>query len=264
MLACTDLCAQYRGGPRVLGPLSLACTPARVTAIIGPNGAGKSTLLRALLGTLEPTAGAVTLDSQPLATFTPAQRAARIAYVAQRPTLAAPMDVRRVVELGRHARGPSPAIIDAALEALGLTRDAHRPLGELSTGQQQRVSLARALAQLTTAPASATDDLAGTTLLADEPISAMDPAHALRALALLHNMARRGCAVLIVMHELTLALAHADDAALLSCDGTLAASGAVSDVLTPQRLGPVYGLRFVREGRALTPTLEPEASAVRP
>jgi iron complex transport system ATP-binding protein len=234
-------------------------------AVIGPNGAGKSTLLRALAGTLVPSAGRVTLDGVDLGRLSGAARAARVAYIAQRPSVAVPMDVRRVVELGRHGRAGGLGAIDRAVTALDLDGVVDRPIAELSAGQQQRVSLARALAQLDRggergggdAPDhSGALDLSGTTLLADEPISAMDPAHALRTLELLRGLAARGAGVVVVLHELSLALRFCDHAALLAGDGTLAFAGPIGAAFDPERLRALYGIGFVREGPTISPVLE--------
>jgi iron complex transport system ATP-binding protein len=91
---------------------------------------------------------------------------------------------------------------------------------------------------------SAGHDLAGKALLADEPTSAQDPLHAVRTVGLLRGLAARGAGVIAVMHDLSLALRLGDDAALLACDGQLAAEGPVRDALAPERLRSVFGVEF--------------------
>lgn len=229
--------------------MSLDLPPGTVTAVLGPNGAGKSTLLRLLLGTLTPKAGTVQLGDQELTRVPVWRRAAAVAYIGQRSSLAGPMTVRRVVELGRHAVGVLPGAIERAMERAGVATLADQLFETLSAGQQQRVALARVMAQLE----GGVEPL-GKTLLADEPVSAMDPRHALDALTLLRAMAADGVAVGVVLHDLTLALRFADRALLLDNAGSPVASGAAADVLRPEVLGPAYGVAFeVLSGRAVVP-----------
>jgi iron complex transport system ATP-binding protein len=251
MLSATDLHFAYpRSAGEVVRGVSLTLQPGTVTTVLGPNGAGKSTLLRLLLGTLRPATGRVTLGDREVAAIDPWERASALAYIGQRATLAGPMTVRRVVELGRHAVGSSSAAVDMALVRTGVTELADRSFDTLSAGQQQRVSLARVLAQLTTS----TPGPLGRTLLADEPVSAMDPRHAMEALACFRSLAAEGVAVAVVLHDLTLALRYAHNALLMDQSGRTAAAGPVSEVLRPQVLEPVYGVGFeVVGGRAVVP-----------
>lgn len=258
MLSATGLYFAYPG-PRsdrgdVVRGVSLDLPPGKVTALLGPNGAGKSTLLRLLLGTLTPTAGSVRLGGDDLSRVPVWRRAAAVAYIGQRSSLAGPMTVRRVVELGRHAVGASDRAIERAMERAGVAQAADRLFETLSAGQQQRVALARAMCQLDRGDAVATPSPLGRTLLADEPVSAMDPRHALEALAMLREVAAQGVAVGVVLHDLTLALRYADLAVLLDETGALVASGAAGEVLRPEVLAPAYGVGFeVLGGRAVVP-----------
>lgn len=211
-----------------------------MVVLAGPNGAGKSTLLRVLAGLRPADAGRVTLDDVPLEAMGVSQRAARVAYVSQRPSLATAMSVRQLVTLGRHARPRDEAAVDRALAQLHIEELGARQVQELSVGQQQRASIARALAQL-----DGSEDKR-CVLLADEPVSAMDPAFAIRTLGLLRQLADRGMCVVVVLHDLTLAARFATHAALLACDGVIAASGTTESVLVPQVLTPVFGVGFER------------------
>lgn len=271
-LACENLRFAYsRGGPAVIHDLSARFTPGRLTAIIGANGCGKSTLLRLLLGTLQPQAGRVMLDGTALNTISPALRARRLAYVAQRPALNEAFTARRVVQLSRYAFS-SPIGFDrsasadsdraAVHEALQQTESlelADRPFGELSAGQQQRVSLARALAQLHR-PAAAQPS---GTLLADEPCSAMDPRHEQYAMRVLRSICttdresnstnpgpnRPRVTVVVVLHDLSVVARFCDEVLIMNPRGGFVAHAPVHEALTPAHLREAFqtGFRIVRE-----------------
>ncbi|HYD02254.1 MAG TPA: ATP-binding cassette domain-containing protein [Phycisphaerales bacterium] len=260
MLTASGLHFAYQGrgapgnaGREVVRGVSLELPAGTVTAVLGPNGAGKSTLLRLLLGTLTPASGWVRLGAAPLQSVPVWRRASSVAYIGQRSTLAGPMTVRRVVELGRYAVGASDAAVERGMRRAGVSDLAGAVFDTLSAGQQQRVALARAAAQLD----GPGERPLGRTLLADEPVSAMDPRHALEALALLRSLASEGAAVCVVLHDLTLALRFADAALLLDERGAPAAVGRAADVLRPEVLGPAYGVAFEvlagRGGGAVVP-----------
>lgn len=205
--------------------------PGAITVLVGPNGGGKTTALRLAAGLLAPSVGDVLLDGTRVSALHPADRARRISYVPQRPDVGLPFRVREVVELGRHALGHAPARIGEALAAVGLAALAERPFHELSTGQQQRVSVARALAQHSP----------GGVMLLDEAFSAVDAAECAGLLAVLRARAAAGATVLLATHDLALAAAAADHAWLIR-DGRTAGFGPAGDWLTPARLEPFLGL----------------------
>lgn len=252
-LAAMDISFAYPKGPDVLTRVSCTIEPGAITAILGPNGAGKSTLVRILAGVRTPDHGRVTLDGRDLFAIPARRRAARVALVAQRSTLAFDFDVRRVVELGRHAIGADRNAVDRAMGAMDLSDLAHRPVGSLSVGQQQRVAMARAFAQL--------DGRDDGVLLADEPTSAMDPAHQRNTLERLRALADGGAAIGLVVHDATLAATWCDRALILSGSGQRAAEGPVNAVLTPETLSGVFGIAFasaqVGSLRVLTPDVTP-------
>ncbi|MEM1424606.1 MAG: ABC transporter ATP-binding protein, partial [Planctomycetota bacterium] len=146
-LSCASVHASYPGGVDVLRGVSLELTPG-VWAVVGPNGAGKSTLLRTLAGLHAPSRGAVTLGGDDVHRMSTRLRATRIGYVAQRSSVWAGFDVRTIVAMGRHALPSDESAIDRALDAVGLGDRAHEAYRSLSVGQQQRATIARALAQL--------------------------------------------------------------------------------------------------------------------
>ncbi|MFZ4068884.1 MAG: ABC transporter ATP-binding protein [Caulobacterales bacterium] len=218
------------------------------TALIGPNGAGKTSLLRACLGLIARQSGEVALAGLDPARISPSRRARLCAYLPQKRPLAWPLRVRDVVALGRFAFGAAPgrlsrqdaAAVDRAMAACDLTDLAQRRCDALSGGETARVHIARALAA--EAPL----------LLADEPIAALDPRHALAVLALLRGFADRGGTVLASVHDLDLAGLFADRILVMQA-GAMVADGAPEDVLRADLLAQVFGVSAAPEmidGRA--------------
>ena len=230
-----DVTFGYRRGVRVLRSVSAEIGPG-LTVLLGPNGAGKSTLARLLMGFVRPWKGRAEIDGKPVETLNARERARRVGFVSQRPEVAAAFRVREVVALGRYGVGPDESAVSSALERMELADLARRAFATLSVGQQQRVTIARALAQIDGSPTPA--------LIADEPFSAMDPAHSLRAAGIVSELGRSGASVLLVLHDFTLARRIADRAILLDSEGNAASTGPAAEVLTPRLLERVFGVAF--------------------
>jgi len=242
MLTAQSLTVTVAGGRRtLLSGVDCSLVPGEVVALIGPNGAGKSTLLSALSGLRAPSAGEVLLDGKPLAALSATARARRVAVLSQSSALSFPFRVRDVVALGRwphegtpEARRDSDAIAEA-LARLDLHALAERDYLHLSGGEQQRVHLARVLAQ---AFRARTDD---GVLLLDEPVAALDPRHQHATLRLVTELARTGLAVAVVLHDLALAARYATRLLLLD-GGRLVAAGPPARVLRHARCAEVLGV----------------------
>jgi iron complex transport system ATP-binding protein len=249
----------FRPGPaghEVLRDVSASFASGAVTALIGPNGAGKSTLMRLLLGALVPTRGRVLLGDMDAHRVAPDRRASLAAYVPQRQTLAEPFSTRALVELGRVSMAPSSEAVADAIERMDLADRAEEPFAHLSAGQQQRASIARALAQC--------HGRRGMLVLADEPLSALDPRHALAAIRVLRQLAHEhGHAVVVAMHDLTMAVRFSDHALVLSDHGEVVAAGPARETMTPDVLRSVFDVEFAhltpREGLREGETGRPEA-----
>jgi iron complex transport system ATP-binding protein len=222
----------YRRGTSVIQDVTLSVAPGRLHVLLGPNAAGKSTLMKLMLGMLSPGSGSVTIEGKSVARLPADHRAAWISHVPQRSTVAFAFGVRQVVAMGRYMLKPDEEAIDAAMAWCELDDLADRPFTELSVGQQQRVLLARAIAQ------SAGQ---GRLMLLDEPTSAMDLSHVHRTMALLRRTVDLGLAVVVVLQDLNLAARYADHVFLLQ-DGRLVGDGAWNDVLQPTLLQEVYGV----------------------
>ena len=225
MIELRSLRAGYRSGEVVRG-VSLSFEPGRVTVLCGPNGCGKSTLLKAALGMAERSGGEVYIDGGELATLSRGEIARRAAYMPQdRPVPS--ISVRRMALHGRFPylsyprryRPEDYAAVECALERAGALDIADTPIPELSGGQRQRAYLAMALAQ------------EAQTLLMDEPTAFLDISHQLALMDTAASLAREGRAVVMVLHDLALALRRADRLAVLSA-GELLAEGTPEEICT--------------------------------
>ncbi|MCC6950366.1 MAG: ABC transporter ATP-binding protein [Phycisphaerales bacterium] len=246
MLRAHNLSFTFDGRP-VLSAVDAEFPAGTLTAVIGPNGAGKSTLLRLLAGLLTPASGGVSLGDEAIPSIPPFRRARQLAYMPQRSEVAFPFSAREVVALGRFASEHSPAdTIAAALAIADVSDRADDCFGVLSAGQQQRVTLARALAQLGVGEAAGTlsTHSAARALLADEPVAALDPIHVAGTLSLLRRLARAGLSVVVVVHDLSLVLEYCDLVLALDGAGRVAGKGDPRRTLTPELLRAVFGTTF--------------------
>jgi len=240
MLELRGLQVAYGRRTVIPGLSASALAAGTITALLGPNGSGKSTLLKAVAGLVRPRGGQVLLDGADLVRAGFRQRARQVAYLPQ----ALPADVHlsvlesvlaaaRATPLdGAGAHGETDAQgVQALLDRLGIGHLAMRHLDSLSGGQKQLAGLAQALVRRPRL------------LLLDEPLSALDLSHQFHVMDLLRQETRsRGLVTLIVLHDLNIALRHADHCLMLR-DGRLAADGPVAQVVTAGALAAVYGVQ---------------------
>ena len=239
------LCAQAIGltaqGQPLLQGVDLHLLPGQVGAILGPNGAGKSTLLGVLSGLKAPHHGRVWIDARPLTRAQLPALARRRAVLPQDTQVAFDFSAREVVELGRYPHRLQPSADESTIveQAMALTHTSHlaqRRMAWLSGGERLRVQLARVLAQIWEAPA----DGSSRWLLLDEPTAALDLQHQHTVLATVRDWAhRQGVGVLMVLHDLNLALRYTDRVWVIQ-DGRLRASGSTSTVLDPALVSDVW------------------------
>jgi iron complex transport system ATP-binding protein len=234
MIAAENV-AVTRGGRKILDSVSLSARAGEFIAVIGPNGAGKSTLLSVLAGLLKPDAGTVTLDGTALAQIPPVTLARRRAWLPQNPHLEWPISVERLVALGLTPHLPAlgglpsqwqPAITRALTECDLLDRR-DQPATTLSGGEFARAMLARAIV--------GDPDL----LIVDEPITGLDPRHAMQSMALLSRVAAGDKLVIASLHDLTLAARHASRVVVL-VDGRVLGD---ADSLTEELVHRAFGVR---------------------
>lgn len=224
-----------RDGREILGGIDLDILPGEVLALVGPNGAGKSTLLSVLSGDQDPSEGMVELLGRPVGAYRPLELARRRAVLSQANAVSFPFRVIEIVQMGRSPWLRSAELADdqaAVLEAIRATDIEHllgRRFTSLSGGEQARASLARVLAQRTPI------------VFLDEPTAALDLRHQEDVMRVVRRLAADGRAVVVVVHDLSLAGAYADRIALLH-NGRLDAVGTPHEVMTADRVGRVYGL----------------------
>jgi iron complex transport system ATP-binding protein len=237
MLKIEGLSVSY-GRRRVLKGVSLSVESGEVLALIGPNGSGKSTLVRAASGVVPIEAGRIMVDGRALQGLSTMERARCLAVVPQARSLPPAFSVYESILMGRtpylgwlgRAGEKDHARVRYALDRTQMTPLAERMVGELSGGEQQRVLLARALAQDTPV------------LLLDEPTTHLDLQHRESLVNLVRELAKtRRLAVLVVLHDLNMASLYADRVSLL-VEGELQATGTPSEVLTEARLSQVYNV----------------------
>nr|WP_278253892.1 ABC transporter ATP-binding protein [Caulobacter sp. CCUG 60055] len=223
-------------GRAILGGVDVSFARGEVSAVIGPNGAGKSTLLACLAGLRRPDDGTVDLDDADIRRLSPRARARRMGFLPQTPEIAWSVDVETLVGLGRTpfvgALGLGAADREAvarALAATDMTGMSQRVVTTLSGGERARALIARALA--------GEPDW----LLADEPMTGLDPGHQLDAADLFRKMAADGRGVVVTLHDLSLAARVADKIVVLA-GGRVLADGRPAEALTPQVLAEAYGI----------------------
>lgn len=244
-----------RGGTDILHDVTLDIGFGRVVALVGPNGAGKSSLLGVMAGDVRPSSGEVLLDGRPLADLRPPELARMRSVLLQENRVAFAFTAHEVVEMGRAPwlgahHGSDAAAIAEAMAAADVGHLAERTFASLSGGEKARTSLARVLAQDTPV------------VLLDEPTAALDLRHQEDVLRLARRLAAAGRAVVVVLHDLSLAAAYADDVAMVAA-GRLAAFGSPADVLTAERIESVYAtpVRILADPDTGRPVVLPRRSA---
>ncbi len=236
------------GDQRVLQGTNLVLGEGELVALLGPNGSGKTTLLKLLCGILMPQTGRTTWMGQNIGSIKRRTIARHIALVPQEMNVPFAFTVQEIVGLGRtpHSRslfGESLRDREAIASALELTETrglADRYFGDLSGGEQQRVVIAMALAQLSEQILSERARRARPVLLLDEPTVHLDINHQMEILELIQKLNReRGLTVLATMHDLNLASLYFDRLILLQ-DGRIATDGAPSQVLSKEWVARVF------------------------
>ena len=226
-----DLKAVLNGNP-ILKGVSLQAGEKQLIGVIGPNGSGKSTLLKCIYRVLQPTGGAVFLDGKPLSEYSFRESALKIAVVVQHNYYNFDFSVRDVVLMGRSPHKKTLErdnaqdfrIVEEALTKVGMLHFAERSFSTLSGGEQQRVILARALAQQTPC------------LILDEPTNHLDIKYQLQLMDLVRGLDRT---VITAVHDLNIAAMYCDWLYAVK-DGRVVGQGTPQTLLTPEFIRQVY------------------------
>ncbi|MFE7795627.1 ABC transporter ATP-binding protein [Streptomyces sp. NPDC057460] len=225
-------------GARLVEEVTLGVGAGQFVGLVGPNGSGKSTVLRCVYRALRPTAGTVRFGGEDVCAMSARESARRLAALPQEAVTEFDFTVAEVVAMGRlpHQRPVTRTTdedrqtCESALTRVGAGHLADRGFLTLSGGEKQRVLIARALAQQPRV------------LVLDEPTNHLDIAQQLEVLALVRDS---GLTVLTALHDLNLAALHCDLLHVIE-SGRIVASGAPHDVLTPELLAEVFGVRAHR------------------
>lgn len=224
----------------VLENVNCTIPSGKITVILGPNGCGKSTLLKLLCGILLPKSGEILLDGQEIRSFTQRQLAQKVAFLSQ--TRQIPdITVRRMVLHGRFPylsyprryRKEDYTAAEASMRRLGILDLAEQPLTKLSGGQRQKVYIAMALAQDTP------------WVLLDEPTTYLDVAYQMQMMDHARFLREQGKTVVMVLHDLSLALQVADHVVLME-NGQVACTGNPEEVYSTGQLNRIFGVRVCR------------------
>lgn len=246
---------------QILHDVSLALEPGKMHVLIGPNGAGKSSLLKIITGELAATSGSALYEGRKLAKESPEYLATLRAVLPQVSHLSFPFTVYEVAAMGIGAQNPAPhqqALVLAALEQVGMSDFAGRFYQQLSGGEQQRVQLARVLAQVGAPLQHGTARY----LFLDEPISSLDISQQQRILEIARDFAHQGGGVFAILHDINIAARYADQLIVMA-EGRIEAKGPPAEILNRNRLEQVWqvGIAALKvPGREL-PVFLPEAFA---
>ena len=250
----------YRAGSAlILDHVSVRFRAGRFNVILGPNGAGKSTLLRLATGLTKPTTGDVRYDGRPLDSFDATGLARMRAVLSQHVELAFPLPSIDVVMMGRYPhydRVPTVHdrdIVRRALDVVGMTHKAEQPYPTLSGGEQQKVQLARVLAQIWNydEPAPGTRR-AQRFLFLDEPTTSLDLHYQIHLLDVARALLDYDCTVVAILHDVNVALEYGGHFVLLE-RGRVALEAEEPDAITREDLERIFQVRARRlddDGRA--------------
>lgn len=236
MLIAKNICVTL-GKEQILHDVDFSANAGEVTAIVGPNGSGKTTLLRAITADLE-FSGSVAISGRDVREMMPYEQAVIRGVLSQSAGLAFPFNVLEVVRLGLTTGGEAQRadLPMLALERVGLTGFEAKYYQELSGGEQQRVQLARVLAQVWEPVLNNEPRW----LFLDEPVASLDIGHQLMVMGLAKKYAQAGGGVIAVMHDLNLTAMFANRVALID-GGKIMAQGSPAEVMSEENLSAAYG-----------------------
>lgn len=239
-ISIKNVCAGYEDKRAILYNIDLDIELGKITVLAGPNGCGKSTLLKVITGLLPRTKGELVVDGQIAEDYRQSELAKKVAYLPQSRNVPE-ISVKRMVLHGRfpylsyprHYRAIDMDIAEEALKQVGMEAYADDNVSRLSGGMQQKVYIAMALAQDTPA------------ILMDEPTTFLDIAHQLKLMEMARQLAAKGKAVVLVLHDIAMALKVADKVVVMS-EGHIMEKGSPEQVFESGVLDKVFGVSIKR------------------
>lgn len=222
---------------KILDNVSFALSNGDLLGIIGPNGAGKTTLIKNILGIIKPTSGEIYIDDEKILRYQSKELYKKIAFVPQESNFDFPLTVLETILLGRIPHSNKFHLEDAndyqiakeALDSIEMSCFSSRMANQLSVGEKQLVSIAKALAQETNC------------IILDEPTSNLDISHAIKIMEKLKELSKNGKAVITVLHDLNLAARYCNKILILN-KGAVTGFGNASEVLTESQINKVFDI----------------------
>lgn len=244
-------------GRKLLKDITFQVRKGEILAVLGANGAGKSTLMGVLCGEKKPDSGAVHLNGIALSEYEPTILAKCRALLSQQQQMTLSFKVQEIVLMGRYPHYKNRPtmhdyqVVEDIMELCGVSAFADRDFLSLSGGEQQRVHLARVLAQIWDNP----DAL----LLLDEPISALDMHYQQKVLAITRALARKGFMVILIVHDVNFAAMYADRILMLK-NGRKLFHGTPVEVLAQQEIYTIFSVEstVIMNPRTLKPFVQLE------
>lgn len=225
------------GNRPIVRDISFSVRPGELMVILGANGAGKSTLFRMLSGEKKPAKGQVILQGKDISTFSPAELALQRGVLNQQNIVSMAFTVMEIVTMGRYPHPQNTAadhhatVINQVMELTGITGFADRSFLSLSGGEQQRVQLARTLAQIW--------DVPNALLLLDEPVASLDLQYQQQTLAIAKMLSKKGFMVISILHDINLAAQYADRIIMLK-NGRKWYDGSAAEVLNAKNIYEIF------------------------
>ncbi len=236
----TNNISQVIKGKTLLNPMSLSFQAGEIWGIVGPNGAGKSTLMNLLAGMSKPSSGDIRLNDQIMDSIAALDLAQQRAYLSQQNNDDISFSCEEILSMAAYPWGKAvkEEHLQQMLEWFELEHLKTRPYGQLSGGERQRCNLARSFLQILP------NGFGNSILLLDEPLTGLDISHQVRLFKLLTELQDKGITIIMVLHDVNLALRYCSHSILLK-DSQLIKQGKVEDVLTAKRLSDTFETELI-------------------
>jgi iron complex transport system ATP-binding protein len=224
----------------LLNTMSLDFQAGQIWGIVGPNGAGKSTLMNLLAGMTKPTSGEICLNNKALDAIPALDLAQQRAYLSQHNNDDISFNCEEILSMAAYPWGMAvkEEHLQQMLEWFELEHLKTRPYGQLSGGERQRCNLARSCLQILP------NGFGNSILLLDEPLTGLDISHQVRLFKLMGELQRQGITIIMVLHDVNLALRYCSHSILLK-DSQLIKQGEVAEVLTAERLSNIFETELI-------------------